>query len=105
MISKKSRYAKTRPLSSGKGLRPRSIQSLEGVIEHEVQQGDRLDTLARHYYKNDRLWWRIIDANPDLLYGQTFPEPAKAGEPDEGVPSVMLLRHREGDTIFIPQNA
>jgi hypothetical protein len=33
-----------------------------------VRVGDRLDLLARHYYNNDRLWWRIVDANPEFLY-------------------------------------
>jgi len=51
-----------------------------------VQAGDRLDLLARHYYNDDRLWWRITDANPDFLY---------AGD--------MVLEGMEGRVILIPK--
>ena len=76
MLRKGSRYQKSkRFLTSATmsppfgGLRPREIPRTEGVIEHRVRQGDRLDLLARHYYNDDRLWWRIADANPSFLYG------------------------------------
>jgi len=75
MLRKGSRYERTprfAPDASGvrpfDGLRPRPIETTEGVVEHRVREGDRLDLLARHYYNNDRLWWRIVDANPDVLY-------------------------------------
>ncbi len=50
------------------GIRARTIPATEGVIEHVVTDGDRLDLLARHYYNNDRLWWRIVDANPEFVF-------------------------------------
>lgn len=77
MLLKKSRYAQARPFSSEptagrplfRGLRARQVNSLEGVIEHSICETDRLDHLAQHYYGDDRLWWRILDANPQLQYG------------------------------------
>lgn len=76
MLTKKSRYryAKAfKPLTDGtqvfSGIRAREIGAASGVIEHEVQAGQRLDQLARHYYNDDRLWWRIVDANPQFLLG------------------------------------
>lgn len=76
MFLKGSRYETARPFAAGDvggepfpGVRPRRIGPAEGVIEHTVRAGDRLDLLARHYYNDGRLWWRILDANPELLYG------------------------------------
>jgi nucleoid-associated protein YgaU len=68
------------------GIRFRPIGSASGVIEHRVQTGDRLDLLARHYYNDDRLWWRIVDANPQVLYG---------GD--------LVLPEMEGQLILIPR--
>lgn len=79
MILKGSRYEKTRSLDSGEGtrqacpgVRPRDIGPAQGVLEYQIQNGDRLDLLARQYYNNDRLWWRILDANPDLWLPNTL---------------------------------
>ncbi|MFZ5447962.1 MAG: hypothetical protein ACOZFS_04920 [Thermodesulfobacteriota bacterium] len=76
MFKKGSRYDKAQlfePTPAGeiifKGIRPRQIDPAVGVIEHVVTTGERLDLLAGHYYNNPRLWWRIIDANPDILFG------------------------------------
>lgn len=69
-----------------RGLRPRSIGPAIGVIEHVVQAGDRLDLLARHYYNDDRRWWRIVDANPEFLDGKD-----------------MTLQGMEGRVIVIPR--
>jgi nucleoid-associated protein YgaU len=73
---KKSRYKDAgafEPLTDGTevfaGLRPRAIGEAVGVVEHEVRATDRLDRLARHYYNDDRLWWRIVDANPQFVFG------------------------------------
>ena len=75
MLVKNSRYKDAlffSPLEDGSevfaGFRARSIGESSGVIEHEVQLGDRLDQLARHYYNEDRLWWRIVDANPQFTF-------------------------------------
>ena len=76
MLVKKSRYKNAKtfdPLADGtevfSGIRARDIGAATGVIEHEVQAGQRLDQLARHYYNDDRLWWRIVDANPEFTLG------------------------------------
>jgi nucleoid-associated protein YgaU len=76
MLTKKSRYQNAlgfTPRADGAevfpGIRARAIRDATGVIEHAAQAGDRLDQLARHYYNDDRLWWRIVDANPDVTFG------------------------------------
>jgi len=76
MLLSNSRY-KTTPLfqpsdtaaGAFSGLRPRPIGPATGVIEHVLRAGERLDQLARHYYNDDRLWWRILDANPQIVFG------------------------------------
>ncbi len=93
MLTKKSRY-KNSPrfsaLANGtevfSGVRARQIGSATGVIEHEVLSDDRLDQLARHYYNDDRLWWRIVDANPQFSFA-----------PD------MLSEEMAGRVILIPK--
>lgn len=45
------------------------------TVQHQVMQGETLDLLARQYYGDERLWWRIADANP-LIY----PFDIKAGD-------------------------
>ena len=74
MLVKKSRYNSSRFFEPQgqpgvfRGLRARNVTTLEGVIEHSITDTDRLDHLAHHYYGDYRLWWRIIDANPQLLF-------------------------------------
>jgi len=75
MLTKKSRYKNTPAFAAGadgsqpfSGLRTRAIGPATGVVEHEVKADDRLDHLARHYYNDDRLWWRIVDANPQFSF-------------------------------------
>jgi nucleoid-associated protein YgaU len=93
MFSKSSRYRNARgftPREDGSkvfdGVRPRDIGAASGVIEHTIRAGDRLDLLARHYYNDMRLWWRIVDANPEFLYG---------GD--------IICRDMEGLVILIPR--
>jgi len=75
VFDRRSRYRDARAFAEAddrtgvfRGTRPRVIGQATGVIEHQVRAGDRLDLLARHYYNNNRLWWRIVDANPEFLY-------------------------------------
>lgn len=76
MFDKRSRYAqaqafeieKIKKTVPFKGILPRPIPVTQGVIEHTVSEGERLDHLAKHYYNDDRLWWRIVDANPEVIY-------------------------------------
>ena len=72
MRLKDSRYKNTAAFSNDKGFsgyRERKLTSPQGLVEHTVLHTDRLDHMANDYYKNDRRWWRILDANTDLLYG------------------------------------
>lgn len=92
MFFKGSRYEVSRPFTPAAGgqevfagVRPREVVTLAGAVEHVVRAGDRLDLLARHYYNDDRLWWRIVDANPEVLF---------AGD--------MLAPGTEGQVILIP---
>ena len=93
MLKKGSRYENARtfdPPPSGltvfAGIRPRSIGPATGVIEHVIKTGERLDLLAGNYYNDDRLWWRIADANPEFLF---------AGD--------LVLDRMEGQVILIPK--
>lgn len=90
MLLNNSRYANTRTFDEGgsdfQGIRPRAIDTTSGVIEHTIETGQRLDLLARHYYNDSRLWWRILDANPDLLCGAS-----------------QLLDEMAGEVILIPR--
>lgn len=85
MLVKKSRYNGGRLFEPQgqegvfRGLRARAVTTLEGVIEHTITDTDRLDHLARHYYGDDRLWWRIIDANPQLLFADKLLGPDYVG--------------------------
>jgi hypothetical protein len=88
-----SRYENVKTFAPGddgriafSGLRARDIGPAIGVLEHTVTPGDRLDLLALQYYNDDRLWWRIRDANPGVLFG---------GE--------LLLGDLEGSTLLIPR--
>mgnify|MGYP001769384234 FL=1 len=87
MLLKNSRYKEARRFEADdsglvrcKGTRPREIGPAIGVVEHVIQEGDRLDLLAHHYYSDSRLWWRILDANPDLVCGVEISLAERAGE-------------------------
>lgn len=85
-MSRLSRYEEVRPFSTAgggraafPGLRPRFPGPAAGVLEHTLAAGDRLDLLALHYYNDPRLWWRILDANPELLCGADLADAARVG--------------------------
>jgi nucleoid-associated protein YgaU len=84
MIGPSSRYAPAATFTPAAGvppglIRPRPIASLPGVIEHTLSGGDRLDLLARHYYNDPRRWWRIVDANPEVVCGADIEAPGQLG--------------------------
>ena len=86
MFRKGSRYQKARLFDVDEhgaevfsGIRPREIESATGVLEHVIQAGDRLDLLARHYYNDDRQWFRIVDANPEFSFGPDMLGPNMVG--------------------------
>ncbi len=96
MFMKGSRYEKSAIFSSSldqkipfAGVRARDIGDATGVIEHEIKEGDRLDHLARNYYNNDRLWWRILDANPHISYGA----------------DLILYKKYSGQVLLIPRES
>lgn len=87
MLTRNSRYKDALPFAPNTegnevfpGLRARMLGPATPVIEHEVAVGDRLDHLARHYYNNDRLWWRLVDASPEFLYGDQALDRDNAGQ-------------------------
>lgn len=69
-----------------RGIRARHIGAAEAVLEYLVKADDRLDLLALYFYGDSRKWWRILDANPDIVF---------AGD--------LTLDSAIGDTIFIPR--
>ncbi len=87
MLTRNSRYKDAVPFALDThgnqvfpGLRARSIAPATPVIEHEVVVGNRLDHLALHYYNNNRLWWRLVDASPEFLYGDEALSHDNAGQ-------------------------
>lgn len=74
MFSKSSRYKKLDdvvfPDPKGREFASKAMRLLpvvEGVLEHVVEDSDRLDHLAYKYYQQPRSWWRICDANPAFM--------------------------------------
>ncbi len=79
MFAKHSRYAKLPELvttdATGRAVATKGLRLLpetRGDFQHTVQENDRLDQLAYHYYKQPQRWWRICDANPDVLSPQVL---------------------------------
>ena len=94
MIEKRSRYESAKQFvgENGKepvfgGIRPRKIGPAAGVLEYTVKEGDRLDLLSLHFYNNPRRWWRILDANPQIIFGAD-----------------LMLSEYIGETILIPRS-
>jgi nucleoid-associated protein YgaU len=110
MIRKGSRYEKARSFVAAEGatevfpgVRPREIGPATGVIEHTVRSGDRLDLLARHYYNDGRLWWRILDANPEILYGGDAERNTESDNGADGAGGTPEVESMVGRTIVIPR--
>lgn len=66
-------------------LRLGQAEPTEPLTQHRLVQGETLDQLAFRYFGDERLWWRILDANPlvyplDIPVGQilTIPAPGPA---------------------------
>jgi hypothetical protein len=75
MFTRGSRYKKSPVFQfpSGEstvfaGVQPRKITSAQGVIEHVLRDSERLEHLALYYYNDPQLWWRILDANQEILF-------------------------------------
>lgn len=94
MINKGSRYENAVGFvgENGKapafgGIRARTIGPAAGVLEYIVKEGDRLDLLSLYFYNNTRRWWRILDANPQIIFGAD-----------------LMLTDYVGETILIPRS-
>jgi hypothetical protein len=93
MSIKGSRYQNARPFFGEdgkvpvfKGTRARVIGPATGVLEYTVKEDDRLDLLALYFYVDSRKWWRILDANPEIVFGAD-----------------LSLSENIGETILIPR--
>lgn len=100
------------------GVMPRLAQTPVGVVEHVVAEGDRLDALAHEYYNDSRLWWHILDANPQIECGADVADPdlyasaaagdASADDADDAADAAEdrtgppLRPNLVGSTIVIP---
>ena len=77
VLKKGSRYEKVRVYNyvhDTKGVlptfirrRPLVISPDSEVIRYQVIQGDTLDYLAYQYLGDTRLWWVILEVNPQYL--------------------------------------
>ena len=92
-MSRQSRYKDPKYFAAESGLqplfqgiRPRDIGPATGIVEYPLKEWDRIDRLALNYYNDADLWWRILDANPEVLCAtDLFIEPKARGnrEADE----------------------
>jgi hypothetical protein len=81
-----------------RGLRARETGKAIGVLEHRVKITDRLDSLAHYYHGESRLWHRLAEANPGVIFPEDLlvspPEPQTSGmatEEDGQVGRVILI--------------
>ncbi len=79
MFTKISRYRKLPEVtvidSRGRRFNAKALRLLpqvSGRFAHTVTTLDRLDHLAHQYYKQPRKWWRICDANPEVMSPQAL---------------------------------
>lgn len=79
-------YADNAQLTVFPGTRARSITRATGVLEYTVKDGDRLDLLALYFYNDSRKWWRLLDANPLIIFAAD-----------------LTLSKNVGETILIPR--
>jgi hypothetical protein len=105
MRLKGSRYSNSRSFSEDKnfaGFRERKLTDAPGVVEHTLLHTDRLDHLANDYYKKDRRWWRILDANPDYLYGFDLLSSDFIYSSETALPDKLQEKDIYGDVIAVP---
>lgn len=63
-------YAPAGPLSPGV-VRPVLFYYFDNIgtitySEYEWKVGDRIDLLANRVYRNSRMWWIILEHNPEI---------------------------------------
>ena len=63
------------------------------AASYRVRAGDSIDFLARRFYGDEHLWWRILDANPTV-----YPLDLKPGDvldvPDPGSATTITRARR-----------
>ncbi len=79
------------------GLRARSLDQPEAILEHSVALKERLDSLGHHYYADSRAWRRIAETNPEVLFPEDLLfEPEPVGENGrERLSHVILIPRRK----------
>jgi hypothetical protein len=99
MFSRISRYRALDDVvtvdAAGRRLSSRELRTpgeVTGRFLHTLADGDRLDQLAATYYGQPRKWWRICDANPELL----SPQELLGAEP------VLTYRFEVSTTAAVP---
>lgn len=108
---KDSRYQDTplfEPPDSGgfvfKGLRARAVGPAEGKLEHTVVFKDRLDNLGQNYYSDPRGWYRIAEANIDVLFPEDLIfDDLSAGENSSGPENSEKFGAPLGRFLLIPR--
>jgi len=99
-MSRKSRYKDAKyseeelgSLTVFPGIRPRDIGPATGIVEYQLKEWDRIDRLSFNYYNDVDLWWRILDANPEVLCAiDLFIHPeTQEGSGKEAVEKTLLI--------------
>jgi hypothetical protein len=75
------------------GIRPRDIGPAAGIVEYKLKEWDRVDMLSFNYYNDVDLWWRILDANPEVLCAIdlfTDPETHKEGKSESAGKTLLI---------------
>lgn len=85
------------------GLRQRPVGRAAGVLEHAVETGERLDRLAFHYFGEPRLWYRLVEANPDVLFPEDLVWAARDLDLAPTASARDLGTERVGAQILIPR--
>lgn len=72
MINSSSRYATTPPFVDEKGvvslcIRDRHVFSTRNAKYYVYKKGDTLDGVSFKQYGDSRLWWAILDSNPQYM--------------------------------------
>ena len=80
MISATSRYANSQVVTVTQDGLPRQVitpsQQMAysfNYISYQVRGSDRLDLLAWQFYGDPTVWWKIADANPEIISWLTIP--------------------------------
>ena len=80
MISGRSRYSASRTtvVEGPRGARMALVPSPQApwgfsYTSYSMKDGDRLDLLAVDLYGDGTLWWKIADANPEILDWSEIP--------------------------------